>query len=141
MHSPILAPVVALAAWSMVVLLWLYARRLPAMRAANIDLKGLVGSRPGQLDKVVEPRAQWPAHNYMHLMEQPTVFYAVAMVLALTGNGDGAGVALAWAYVGLRVAHSLVQVIWNRVMVRFLLFAASSLVLIALTLLAVAAVA
>jgi len=132
MHSEILGPVIALIAWSMVILGWLYIRRIPAMRAAKIDLRTLTGSKPNQLDAIVAPQAQWPAHNYMHLMEQPTLFYATCFVLALTGWGHGLNVQLAWGYVGLRIAHSLVQVLWNRVAVRFVLFGLASLVLLML---------
>ena len=128
----ILQPVVALAAWTMVMWLWMYATRLPAMRAAKIDTAGLVGGTGRNLDGVVPDKVQWIAHNYNHLHEAPTVFYAVALVLAIVGQGDGLNATLAWVYVGLRVLHSLIQAVVNRVMVRFLVFALSSLVLIAL---------
>ena len=77
---------------------------------------------------------RWKADNYNHLMEMPTIFYAIALVLAVAGEGDGLNLTLAWAYVGLRVVHTLIQTLWNKIEVRFLAFAASSLVLIALTL-------
>ena len=128
----ILQPVVALAAWTMVMWLWMYATRLPAMRAAKIDTAGLVGGTGRNLDGVVPDKVQWIAHNYNHLHEAPTVFYAVALVLAIVGQGDGLNATLGWAYVGLRVLHSLFQALVNRVAVRFLIFVLSSLVLIAL---------
>ena len=128
----ILQPVVALAAWTMVMWLWMYATRIPAMRAAKIDTAALVGGTGSSLDGVVPDRVQWKAHNYNHLHEAPTVFYAVALVLAVVGQGDGLNLTLGWAYVALRVLHSLVQALSNRVVVRFLVFALSSLVLIAL---------
>ncbi len=130
----ILKPVVALAAWTMLMWLWMYATRIPAMGKAGIDSKNLVGGTGKSLDDVLPPKVQWIAHNYNHLHEAPTVFYAVALVLALIGAGDGMNATIAWAYVGLRVLHSLVQAIGNRVMIRFLIFALSSLALIALTL-------
>jgi hypothetical protein len=128
----ILGPVVALAAWTMVMWLWMYATRIPAMNKAKIDTAGLVGGTGKSLDDVLPAEVQWKAHNYNHLHEAPTVFYAVALVLAITGQGDGLNATLGWAYVGLRVLHSLIQATVNRVMVRFLVFALSSLVLIAL---------
>jgi hypothetical protein len=134
MHSPILAPVVALVAWSLVMMVWMYAVRFPAMRRMGISLKGRVGSKGGDLDGVVEPGVQWKAHNYNHLMEQPTLFYAVALSLALMNVGGGFNLWLGWAYVGCRVAHSLVQATTNVVRWRFLLFIAGSVVLAALTL-------
>ena len=136
----ILQPVVVLAAWTMVMWLWMYATRIPAMNKAKIDSAGLVGGTGNSLDAVLPPQVQWKANNYNHLHEAPTVFYAVALVLAITGQGDGLNATIAWAYVGLRVVHSLVQAIGNRVMVRFLIFALSSLCLMALTLHAAIAV-
>ncbi|HWH22157.1 MAG TPA: MAPEG family protein, partial [Allosphingosinicella sp.] len=73
--SPILGPVVALVAWSLIMMIWMYATRFPAMRRKGISLKGRVGSKTGALDGVVEDHVQWKAHNYNHLMEQPTLFY------------------------------------------------------------------
>ena len=130
----ILQPVAVLAGWTMVMWLWMYVTRIPAMNKAKIDSKNLVGGTGQSLDQVLPPNIQWIAHNYNHLHEAPTVFYAVALALALIGQGDGLNAQLAWAYVGLRIAHSIVQAVWNRVMIRFLLFALSSLALIALTL-------
>ena len=131
-NMDILQPVVALAAWTMVMWVWMYATRIPAMRAAKIDLAGRTGGTGSSLDGVVPDAVQWKAHNYNHLHEAPTVFYAVAIVLAIVGQGDGLNAALGWVYVGLRVIHSLIQAISNRVMIRFFVFALSSLVLMAL---------
>src|SRR5687768_14159840 len=128
-NMDILQSVVALTAWTMVMWVWMYATRIPAMRAAKIDLAGRTGGTGSSLDGVVPDPVQWKAHNYNHLHEAPTVFYAVAIVLAIVGQGDGLNAALGWAYVGLRVIHSLIQAISNRVMVRFFVFAVSSLVL------------
>ena len=131
-QSEILQPVVALLAWTMVMWAWMYATRIPAMSSAGI--KPDDARRTKSLDDALPKEVQWKAHNYNHLHEQPTVFYAVALVLAVIGQGDGFNAFLAWLYVGLRVIHSLVQVTANKVMVRFVLFALSSLVLIALIL-------
>jgi hypothetical protein len=133
-YSPILAPVVALVAWSLAMMAWMYAVRFPAMRRKGISLKGRVGSKGADLDGVVEPEVQWKAHNYNHLMEQPTLFYAIALTLALLHAGGHWNLYLAWAYVALRIAHSLVQATTNVVRWRFLLFALASLCLAALTL-------
>ncbi|HEX4847817.1 MAG TPA: MAPEG family protein [Novosphingobium sp.] len=130
----ILKPLAVLAGWTMVMWLWMYVTRIPAMNAAKIDTKNLTGGTGKDLEAVLPGKVQWIAHNYNHLHEAPTVFYAVALALALVGQGDGLNATLAWAYVGLRIAHSLVQAVWNRVMVRFTLFALSSLALMALTL-------
>lgn len=134
----ILGPVVALAAWTMLMWIWMYATRIPAMNRAGIDGVNMVGSTGRSLrDDLVakgETRASWVADNYNHLHEAPTVFYAICLVLAMIGQGDNLNATIAWAYVGLRVAHSLLQVLSNRVVIRFGLFALSSLALIALVL-------
>ncbi len=136
MHQPILAPIIALAIWTMLVWVWMYATRLPAMARAKIDGTKLVGATGHSLrDDLVaagEERASWVADNYNHLLEQPVLFYAVGLVLAVIGAGVGSNAALAWAYVGLRVLHSLVQILGNRVLARFSVFALASLVLIGL---------
>jgi hypothetical protein len=131
-NAPILAPVVALICWSLFMWLWMYATRLPAMKRAGIDTKNLVGGAGADLRARIEPRSQWPADNYNHLMEQPTIFYAVALVLAMTGWGSGLNATIAWIYVALRILHSLVQVLSNRVIVRFAIFSLATLALMAL---------
>jgi hypothetical protein len=136
MHSEILQPVTLLAVWTMIIWLWMYATRLPAMKRAKIDGVSAMGMTGGGLRSELiakgEEKASWVADNYNHLHEAPTVFYTVGIVLAITGWGDGLNATLAWIYLGLRIMHSLVQIFWNRVIVRFVLFALSSLVLIML---------
>ena len=129
--APILLPVMALVAWSLVMWLWMYVTRLPAMRKAGMkpDPNAPRGEQMSQLPASV----RWKADNYNHLMEQPTIFYAAALALALMGQGDGVNLILAWAYVGLRVVHSLWQALTNVIEVRFALFALSTLPLIAMT--------
>lgn len=130
--NAILGPVATLALWSMVMWVWMYATRIPAMSRAKIDAAKLVGGTGKSLDEVLPPEVQWKAHNYNHLMEQPTVFYAVALALAIGGMGGGLNAHIAWAYVGLRILHSLIQATVNRVMWRFGIFALASLALLAL---------
>ena len=133
-HSPILAPVVALVAWTLVMQIWMYATRLPAMRRKGIEFKGRRGGRGAQLDGVLEDEVQWKAHNYNHLLEQPTLFYAICITLALIGGGGiWINVWLAWAYVGFRVLHSLIQATVNVVRYRFYCFALASFCLLGLT--------
>ena len=132
--NAILGPVATLALWSMVMWVWMYATRIPAMNRAKIDAKNLVGTTGRGLDEVLPPEVQWKAQNYNHLRAQPTVFYAVALALAVGGMGGGLNAQIAWAYVGLRIVHSIVQATVNRVMWRFAIFALASLALIALCL-------
>ena len=132
-HQEILHPVVALAAWTMIMWVWMYATRIPAMTAAKVDPDSLVQQGAKSLGDLLPAKVQWKADNYNHLMEQPTVFYAVALSTALAAPTDGVAVILAWVYVALRVVHSLLQALVNIIPLRFALFALSSLVLIALT--------
>jgi len=129
-HSAILAPVVALVLWSLVMWVWMYATRIPAMRKMKMVLDPTVP--PGDLMSRLPPDVRWKADNYNHLMEQPTIFYAIALTLALLGGGDGINATIAWVYVALRILHSLVQVTFNRIMVRFAIFSLSTLCLVAL---------
>jgi hypothetical protein len=84
--------------------------------------------RRHDLEAVLPPQTVWKAHNYTHLMEQPTIFYPTVLILALLGPGE-ADVTVAWAYVGLRVVHTLWQALVNRIPVRVALFALSTLCL------------
>ena len=131
--SPILQPAVALLAWTMVMWLWMYATRLRAMRALpDLDPNSMVGSTGASLREKLPERVSWKADNYNHLHEAPTLFYAVVLILAMAGQDARLNIWLAWMYVVLRVVHSVVQATVNVVVVRFALFALSTLVLIAL---------
>ena len=130
MDTPLLTPVLALISWSLLVWLWMYVMRIPAMQAAGIDADE--ARHPGSLD-VLPRAARQVADNYNHLHEQPTIFYALVFYTQLAGNAGDTAVTLAWVYVGLRVVHSLVQNTINRVMLRFGVFVLSSLTLVGLT--------
>jgi len=126
MLATMMTPVLALIVWTFIVWIWMYATRIPAMRAAGIDATKI--KRKGDLDSL-PTKVQQIADNYNHLHEQPTVFYALATYSHLVGVIDGTNVGLAWAYVVLRVAHSLIQCTGNFVPLRFTVFASSTVVL------------
>lgn len=128
--SPILLPVVALLSWTMVMWLWMYLTRIPAIARAKmvLDPQAPRGEQMSQLPAQV----RWKADNYNHLFEQPTLFYALALLLALVDAGSGVNLVLAWLYVGLRVIHSLIQALFNKIELRFAVFALSSLLLLPL---------
>jgi hypothetical protein len=130
--TEILAPVTVLLLLTCVVWAWMYATRIPAIKRMGMKLDPDLPK--GQQMSELPARVRWKADNYNHLMEQPTLFYAVALTLALLGAGDGLNLTLAWCYVGLRIAHTLHQTLWNKIEVRFVLFFLSSLVLITLVL-------
>lgn len=131
MNSPILAPAAVLILWSLTVMMWMIITRFPAFKNAGVDLaNGPAGARYQDVESQLPEKVNWKSHNYTHLMEQPTLFYAVVAILALAGAGSGLNLQLAWAYVGLRIVHSLWQILVNTVPVRVLLFAISSTCLI-----------
>jgi len=138
LRSTLFAPIVALVLWTFVMWAWLYATRIPAIRKARIRLDP--EQTKEEFNAQMPPQARWKADNYNHLLEQPTLFYAVALTLAMLGAGDALNTMLAWSYVVLRVAHSFVQATTNIILLRFWIFVASSLVLLALTLRATAIV-
>lgn len=124
MNNQILLPVVALISWSMVMWVWMYVTRIPAINAAKMKLDP--DAAAGEQMATLPANVRWKADNYNHLMEQPTIFYALAITLAVIDAGSGAALYLAWAYVVLRVVHSLVQATSNKIMLRFGLFALSN---------------
>lgn len=127
--SNMMTPVLALVVWTLVILVWLYARRIPAMRKAGIDPAKIKGSESYASLPPMNPKAVWVADNYNHLHEQPVIFYALCLYSHLVGVTDMFNVGLAWAYVAIRVAHSLIQITTNFVPLRFVVFNVGSLVL------------
>ncbi len=132
-YSPLLAPVVALIAWTLVIMAWMAVTRIPAMKKAGINIFTLVGGRGANLEGVIPDQVQWKSHNYSHLLEQPTIFYAIVLTLAMMGMDQPINQYLAWAYVGFRILHSLIQCTSNIVRFRFPLFSLASLCLLGLT--------
>ena len=140
MPQSLLAPGAILALWTLVMFGWVAATRFPALKKAGIDLKKTPpGGRGADLEGILPPDVNWKSHNYTHLLEQPTLFYAVILFLHLSGGNTELTRGLAWAYVVLRVVHSVWQATVNRIPVRFTIFLLSTLCLIALSVLAVIA--
>ncbi|QIK77608.1 MAPEG family protein [Sphingomonas piscis] len=134
MHSPLLGPVVALVAWTLIVMLWMFVARGRQFRELGVTADNIpVGARGTDLEGKGDPRAQWKSHNYNHLMEQPTIFYAIVFALILMEFDAPINVWLAWGYVGFRVVHSIVQGTINVVKYRFLFFLLSTICLVGLT--------
>jgi hypothetical protein len=133
-YSPILVPVVALVAWTLLVMIWMMIARMREFQRLGVTFTNIPdGARGVDLEGRADPHAQWKSHNYNHLMEQPTIFYAIALTLALMDMGSGINFWLAWGYVGFRVLHSLVQGTVNVVRYRLTLFSLASLCLLGLT--------
>ncbi|MCR2832971.1 MAPEG family protein [Parerythrobacter lacustris] len=138
MQAQILAPAAVLVLWSLIMLMWVAATRLPAISKSGGIKNAKPGGRGVDLEGVLPDKINWKAHNYAHLMEQPTIFYPTVVILALMGAGQ-IDVVLAWAYVALRIVHSVYQATVNVVGVRFLIFMISTLCLLVLAVRAVMA--
>ncbi len=133
MDRTILAPAAVLVAWSLFMLLWLAISRFSAIAKAGIDMKNAPpGGRGQNLEGVLPDEVNWKSHNYAHLMEQPTLFYATVLILAVTGAATPMLVKFAWAYVALRIIHSVYQSVRNVVMVRFSIFVLATVCLVVL---------
>jgi uncharacterized MAPEG superfamily protein len=138
LNLALLAPAAVLALWTMLMMMWMAGTRLPAMSKIGTDLKtAKPGGRGVDLEGVIPDKVQWKAHNYVHLVEQPTVFYVVILILFVGGGTTTLTVGLAWAYTALRIIHSLWQSLVNTIPLRFTLFFISSLCLTALAVRAV----
>ena len=124
----LIAPVLALVAWTFVMWVWLYATRIPAMRKAGIDPQAAANA--GKLE--LPPQVTRVADNYNHLHEQPVIFYALALACQAEGVTDPVNIGLAWTYVALRIVHSLIQATVNIIVARFLVFTINTLVLLTL---------
>ncbi|HZZ89738.1 MAG TPA: MAPEG family protein [Caulobacteraceae bacterium] len=127
--ASLLTPMLALVVWTLAMTAWMYAARIPAMRKAGIEPAN--AQEPASLDPL-PLKVRQVGYNLNNLMEQPTLFYALIAYSYLAGQQNAVNLALAWAYVAVRVAHSLVQATVNIVLVRFSIFAAGTLVLAAL---------
>ena len=127
---PILAPPAVLVLWSLVMLTWMSATRFPAFAKLGLKVsEAEPGSRYVDVEGMIPAKVNWKSHNYTHLMEQPTIFYAAVVILALAGEGSGINLTIAWAYVAIRVVHSIWQATVNIISIRVTLFTVSTLCL------------
>ncbi|MFS1524385.1 MAPEG family protein [Microbulbifer sp. 2304DJ12-6] len=124
-------PVVALVIWSLVMWAWMYVTRLPAIAAAKMPMDP--NAPAGDQMSKLPAKVRWKADNYNHLMEQPTIFYAIALSLAVIGDSATINILAAWTYVALRILHSLIQALGNKIELRFFVFLLSNIPLILLT--------
>ena len=126
----ILGPAAVLVLWSLVVLLWMTATRFPAFAKAGVNIANTPrGARYADVEKDMPAKVNWVSHNYTHLMEQPTIFYAVVAILAIAGDSSSVNLYAAWGYVVLRIVHSLWQGLVNVVRIRVVLFTVSTICL------------
>ncbi len=126
MHgTAILMPMLALIAWTMLVLLLIPYVRIKAVRNAVVSPGDF---RYGESSKV-PPQLCLPNRNYMNLLELPMLFYIASLTMVVTGTATPTLLALGWAYVGLRVVHSVIHIAYNNVIHRLIAFTLSNIAL------------
>ena len=134
----ILGPAAVLVLWSLIVLMWVVVTRFPAFAKAGLNIANTPrGARYVDVEKGMPAKVNWVSHNYTHLMEQPTIFYAAVAILAIAGDSSAVNLIAAWGYVGHRIAHSLWQGLVNIVVIRSILFTISTVCLLVLAINAV----
>jgi hypothetical protein len=125
----ILTPVLALASLTLVMAFLMGFVRLPAMQRMGLTAQD---ARHTADLHVLPSAVRQVADNYRHLTEQPTIFYALVFYVHLSGHADALHIQLAWAYVALRLVHTVVQCTINVVMLRFWIYVLGSLALVAM---------
>jgi hypothetical protein len=127
LRTAIFWPVIAQVALVALVWIRLYFTRIGEMRRRRISAQALADSRAAATLEDVTP-----ADNFRNLFEVPVLFFAVSLALAVTDTVTPLQLALAWTFVGLRALHSLIHVTYNRVIHRFAVYVASTLVVFAM---------
>ena len=123
MNDLILQPVILMGLLSFVMMLWMYATRIPASKEIEkkgVNLQDL--SHPSKLGGVFPSKVERVADNYNHLFEQPTVFYSISFAIWALNMTDNTYLICAWLYFVVRLIHSVFQATLNLVWVRFALF-------------------
>lgn len=127
MSTSIFYPVAALVLWTLAVLLLVPRARIRAARQKRVRVADFAFGE----SENVPPEARLPNRNYMNLLELPVLFYVACLVVYVIGKVDAWSLGLAWAYVGLRIAHSIVHLTYNHVIHRMRVFTLGYLVLVA----------
>ena len=125
-NHAIFAPFFAQMLLTLVVWVYMYARRIPFIMKLQLKPEQLT---PAELARLSPPAVSNPSDNLKNLFEIPTLFYALALYLFVTQHVDGVYMAAAWVFVGFRVLHSLMHCTLNIIIVRFWLYAISTLAL------------
>lgn len=124
----IFGPVCVLVLWTGFVVLLTGLRRILAVRAGRITAHAFkLGESPD-----VPPDVAVVNRNFMNLLEMPVLFYIGCLAFYVTHHVNPAVLVLAWLYVALRLAHSIVHLGSNRIVLRLAAFAASNFVLLAI---------
>jgi len=126
--NAIFLPVAVLALWTLAVLLLIPIKRFAATAKGQVTADDF---KLGESSKVPED-VRLPNRNLMNLLEIPLLFYVACISLFVTGHVDQIMLWLAWAYVALRVLHSLIHLTYNNVFHRLGAYALSNFVVVAM---------
>lgn len=122
------SPMLALVAWTFIIMLFMAYKRLSAGFAGRVKFGYFT---VGESDKVPDD-VRLAGRNFVNLFEMPVLFYVLSIVLYVTHATTEALLVLAWIYVALRVGHSLIHVTYNKIMHRFAFYAVGNLILLAM---------
>jgi hypothetical protein len=123
----IFLPMLATMTLTAVVWLYMYAKRIPAMRRAGVRVQTY--TTPDKVAEYLPDEVNYAAYNFKNLFEVPILYYGLCLYLFVSGSVDTAYVAAAWLFFLFRAMHSFVHCTNNIVMLRFYLYAAAALVL------------
>lgn len=123
----ILQPMIGMMLLTAVVWFVLYAKRIPAMRAARMPAQTY--TTPDKTIDLLPESVSYPSNNMKNLFELPVLFYVLCLLLYVTENVDGVYLAAAWSFVGFRVLHSVIHITVNIVLARFFTYLAASVAL------------
>lgn len=129
-HHPLIAPMLSLIGLTLVVWLYMYWCRIGYLLRHKIPAQRL--QTPEQVNQLLPVEINAPSNNLKNLFEMPVLFYALCLLLISQNQLSAWQSLLAWLYVGLRVLHSLIHCTLNHVMLRFISYLLSNLLLLAL---------
>jgi hypothetical protein len=127
-QEAVFAPMSVLALWTGCMVFMVGFSRIRAVRAGRVRRGAF---RLGESPDVPEDVALWN-RNLMNLLEMPLLFYVVSIAFYVTHQATARVVTLAWVYVALRLAHSLVHVTSNRILLRLGAYSLSNVALVML---------
>ncbi len=124
-----LAPMVAMVFLTFAVWTMLFIRRIPKVKSdpVPLDAMRIRATRP-----ILSEQEMAANDNLMNLFELPVLFYALCLALAVTGWHSAFFSFGCWGYVALRAAHSVIHCTFNNVLMRFVAYLLSTLLLFAL---------
>lgn len=125
-QQQIFGPFFAMMLLTIVVWIYMYSKRIPFINSLNLEPEQIT---PAELAQRSPASVSNPSDNLKNLFEVPILFYATVLYLFVTGNVDQIYVVAAWAYFVLRLSHSAVHCTANIVMLRFIIYALSSVAL------------